>query len=260
MRDIFEYTFEQDGLYTKYARSLPSVNGQEFHDYCEFIFFLGGEARFISKNVSKNLKEGSVIFVPKNTFHQLVVKDNSYTRYILGFNAGSEFLGIEQKLGTDVILIEQPNEMIKGMVKGLIEISKQDISNQEKAVYIKASVVHLLFEFKKQTNQVVKLEYNVSKIIHDALLLIDDEYVNPITVKSLARKLHVSESLLSHKFKREMNISICQYISKKRLAVARDLIKSGIKITAAAEQSGFTDYSCFYRLYKKQYKKSPSEE
>lgn len=39
MRDIFEYTFEQDGLYTKYARSLPSVNGQEFHNYCEFIFF-----------------------------------------------------------------------------------------------------------------------------------------------------------------------------------------------------------------------------
>ena len=68
--------------------------------------------------------------------------------------------------------------------------------------------------------------------------------------------LYVSPSTLSHKFSKELKISVYQYITKKRLSVAHKLIKQGESLKNAALSSGFNDYSCFYRLYKKYYKKT----
>lgn len=50
-----------------------------------------------------------------------------------------------------------------------------------------------------------------------------------------------------------MNMPIYRYITKKRLAEAHKLIAGGASLSYAAQNSGFGDYSCFYRLYRKYY-------
>ncbi|HCD43067.1 MAG TPA: AraC family transcriptional regulator, partial [Lachnoclostridium sp.] len=45
----------------------------------------------------------------------------------------------------------------------------------------------------------------------------------------------------------------------KRLALARDLLKTGMPVTEACFGSGFKNYSTFFRAYKKHFHVSPSE-
>ena len=93
----------------------------------------------------------------------------------------------------------------------------------------------------------------LSEIVGRALAVIDEKYAEKLSVDIIAELLYVSPSTLAHKFTRELNISIYKYITKKRLSVAHSLIKSGETMADAAFKSGFGDYSCFYRLYKKYY-------
>lgn len=258
MENFFEHYFESNGLHLKYARSAPSVRGQELHDYHEFVFFLGGKVRFTSKTIQQNLKVGNMLIIPKNSFHRFDVIGHDYTRCILGFYANNALQNLLSSVGTEIRLIETPSDAIKSLLDSLLGMAESNLPSEEKSLYLYATVVHLLFECKKNENCAISRSINVSKTVHDALLLIDEKYKEPLTVAKLAALLHVSESLLSHKFKEEMHISVYNYISQKRLSVAKELIASGTPITQATVQSGFSDYSCFLRMYKSRYGSPPS--
>ena len=95
----------------------------------------------------------------------------------------------------------------------------------------------------------------LSPLVSDALSVIDEKYTENLSVEKLSNLLFVSPSTLAHKFNRELNISVYRYITKKRLSLAHQHILQGESLSTSALKSGFNDYSCFYRLYKKYYKK-----
>ena len=55
MINYFEHYISSDSFHLKYAKGEPSVKGQEFHDYHEFVLFLDGRSRLISKNIQKEI-------------------------------------------------------------------------------------------------------------------------------------------------------------------------------------------------------------
>lgn len=258
--DRFEHCFEDEVVHLKYARSALSVRDREIHNYYEFVFFLGGSARFSSKSIQKNLSQGDVIFIPKNAFHLFEVTGNDYTRCILGFYETPQIAPLLATLGAEIRLIEAPSDMLSHLIGGVLDAAVQQMPREEKSLYLGAAIVHVLFEFKRGAGECIKKNIGVSRLVQDALALVDEKYSEHLSVEELAGALHVSASLLSHAFKREMGISVYQYISKKRLAVAGEMISAGIPITRAAAQSGFADYSCFLRMYKAQFGCTPSEK
>ena len=258
--DFFEHYFEDDILHLKYAKSALSVRDREIHNYFEFVFFLGGSARFSSKSICKNLSQGNVIFIPKNAFHLFEVQGNDYTRCILGFYETPELSPLLSSLGSEIRLIEAPSEALSHLIGGVLDAAVRQMPKEEMSLYLYAAVVHLLFEFKRGAGECIQENMGVSRLVQDALSLVDEKYSEHLCVETVANALHVSKSLLSHAFKREMGISVYQYISKKRLAVANEMIASGIPITRAATQSGFSDYSCFLRMYKAQHGCTPSRK
>ena len=57
-----------------------------------------------------------------------------------------------------------------------------------------------------------------------------------------------------------MKISIYRYIILKKLAFAQIDIKKGVPVTEVCYKYGFSDYSCFYRHYKKVFGVCPSDQ
>ncbi len=254
MKQLFEYYIKTDQFYFKYAKGEPAAKGQEFHDYSEFVFFISGSSFLISKNIQQELVPGSLVLIPKETFHQFCVKQpETYIRCILGFRETRELSGLVSDIMNKIKVISAPDEKVISVFEGLMEIVKSELTYEEKVLYIQSSFVQLLIYLKIKPFAAISDNVSISPIVRQALTVIDEKYNENLSLKSIAEMLHVSPSTLSHKFSKELNISVYRYIVKKRLCIAHNLICSGESFTNAAINSGFCDYSCFYRLYKKYY-------
>ena len=89
---------------------------------------------------------------------------------------------------------------------------------------------------------------------------INANYKNNITLDELEKKFYISKYHLCHIFPRTTGLTIHQYITKKRLAYAKELMRKGSSAADAAEQAGFNSYSAFYRSYVNEYGSSPTDK
>jgi len=254
MLPLFEYYVETEAFHLKYAKGAPALVGREFHDYCELVLFLGGTSRLVSKNIQLDLTPGSLVLIPQGQFHQFIVSEpETYTRCILAFHELPELAGLIDDVMTDIKVLSDPDMRIRNMFENGIHIVRTDLSNAEKQLFVKGMILQLLVLLKHYHSHAIHTNINISPEIRSALNIIDENFQKPLSVGQIAKELHVSPSTLSHKFSRELHISLYRYISKKRLSAAHERIRNGESLTSAALNSGFHDHSCFYRLYKKYY-------
>ena len=118
----------------------------------------------------------------------------------------------------------------------------------------------LLLNEITQKNSVCTAETIQNTFVRSAVDYINNHIDEKITIGRIAKECMISPSSLSHIFKKEMNISLHKFITKKRLINAYHKIMSGEKATIAAADCGFNDYSGFYKQYKKMFNVAPSEK
>lgn len=254
MEDSFVYYIETADFHFKYAKGEPFVKDREFHNYHEFLLFLEGESYFISKNIQQQLSKGSIVLIPSEQFHQFCIgKPSKYERCILGFSETEEIANLIKEAMNEVKIISAPNKRITDLFESLIETAKSELSDEIKKQFIHASLIQLLIYLKQHISSEITQNINISPVVQQAISYIDKNYTKKISVESIAKKLYVSPSTLAHKFSKELNITVYKYISKKRIISVCRLVKEGETYAQAAIKSGFSDYSGFYRMYKKHF-------
>jgi AraC-like DNA-binding protein len=129
-----------------------------------------------------------------------------------------------------------------------------------KALYQKI----LFLEFMIQLNRTAilnNINYLDSAKDNTKLIQIID-YINEhlseeISIDTLSAQFFLSRYYLMHFFKEETGYTIGNYITEKRLLLAKDLVQKGSSITQACYQSGFKNYSTFSRAFKKVFNTLP---
>ena len=83
-----------------------------------------------------------------------------------------------------------------------------------------------------------------------------------LTLAELASRSFVSESKLSHDFKKTFSMSVFEYIMNVRLQHARAILLSAPSIMTkdVAERCGFSSVGYFCKMYKKKFGKTPLED
>jgi len=252
MEELFEYYIENETIHFKYAKGEPARKDREFHNYHEFVLFMDGDAQFISKNIQQALSPGSVVLIPKEQFHQFFVSDPSnYKRCILGFRETAETLELIHEVMTEVKILSMPNRKIAELFETITETVKSELTDAVKCLFIQASLIQLLVCLLQAEPAGITENINISTVVRGAIAYIDEHYTQKLSVESIARQFYVSPSSLAHKFSRELNITVYQYILQKRMLAVHSLVERGASYAEAAIKSGFSDYSCFYRLQKK---------
>ena len=88
---------------------------------------------------------------------------------------------------------------------------------------------------------------------------VNANYGEDLSLAALARLHFCSVSQICHSFKARFGVSIKQYLTQKRMEIARRAISNGESVQNVAVQVGFSDYTSFFRTFKQYYGISPSQ-
>ena len=88
---------------------------------------------------------------------------------------------------------------------------------------------------------------------------INAHYREPLSVGGLARQFFMDKGTMTRQFKRIVGMTPGDYIRRKRLESACELIRQGYGVQHAGYTSGFADYSAFFRAFRQCYGISPGD-
>ena len=95
-------------------------------------------------------------------------------------------------------------------------------------------------------------------VMKKVLQYIEHNYMRSITLDSLSRAMHYNRNYFGRKFRNYTGEHFNVYLDKLRIHKAQELLKSGCKISQAAQQVGFTDTDYFNAKFHKYVHISPS--
>lgn len=244
------------------------------HPYYEVYFFLNGDVTYDVDGNQYNLQYGDYLLIPPGTKHHPIFHstDKNYQRFVLWISRSyyesmctwSEdfsysFRYAEEKKSyrfrTDFITFQS----IQGRLLDLLE------ELHGTRAFHKLNAELLVLSFLLQINRITyDMLHQVPVAYENVLYLNLCDYINnhlseDLSLDKLASFFFSSKYHISHVFKDNMGISIHQYIIKKRLHASKNGILSGIPFTELYHQYGFSDYTSFYRAFKKEFGLSPKE-
>jgi AraC-like DNA-binding protein len=98
----------------------------------------------------------------------------------------------------------------------------------------------------------------LSPIVKRTKQTIDDAYAEPLTLQRLAASVGCSRRQLAALFRRELAMTVREYLTRARLRRALELILDGQKIEAVSLMVGYHSKKNFYRQFKARVGVTPS--
>ena len=232
-------------------------SGAEIHPFYEILFFIKGEAEFVSEKERTRVLENTLFLIPAETFHRFDIMDQrNYERCVFNFTPPEELAATVSEIMTEIKVVSDCNREICGIFSRLKRMSEDVFSDIERAIMMKALFYQLILELRLCTESFTSLKMrSAESLVARAISYIEGHYREKLSIDGIAKELNVSKSLLAHYFKYELNISVYRYITEKRLAYAHRLIQTGTPITEVSRICGYGDYSVFYRAYTKMFGK-----
>lgn len=109
-------------------------------------------------------------------------------------------------------------------------------------------------------NEIVDKSGNLSNAIRAAKRYIDNNYMNDIQLRDVAKVVNLSQVYFSFLFKEEMGENFISYLSRVRIDASKAMLKDVRKnISEIAEECGYRDVRYFSKVFKRFVGVTPSE-
>ena len=175
------------------------------------------------------------------------------TQYYIDFLPDSTFTSMENIFKFKNVR-EKEFSLVVELMKKLESVYKK---NDSKSLFMTHSIMSTIFSFFYSSSTVNSPEFN--KLL-PAIMHIEENYKNPITLKELSALTHYSPEYFSILFKKFFNDSPIHFLIKKRINEAkRLLILTSLPIGNIAKQVGFEDQMYFARIFLQHTHITPSE-
>lgn len=251
----------------------PQPTIYQSHHFYEIYFILRGAIHVIADEQDLHPVPGEALIYPPNCMHRVMHTDPSlpYERFYIYLS--KDFL---QSISTeDYSLID--------ILEGLTREGNHCFQLGERAVQTLVPRADAIIEAAKDTSpaSVISNRCRMTMYLIDLLGLLEKSaattansassrmnnlvrFINqhadqPLFLDDLEKEFGLSKYLLLHEFKNYTGMSIHQYLLTRRVILAQDLIQQGATPHEACEQSGFTNYTSFYRAFKARTGKSPNQ-
>jgi len=128
-----------------------------------------------------------------------------------------------------------------------------------KGIKLRNVLWEILLEFIRKGNIIIEAE-DYSPCIRNALLFIKRNLSMQLTVSQIAESCFISKSTLTKHFKKELSVSVNEYICNTVLADAEMLLSTtNVSVSEISSRLGFSDQFYFSRKFKEKFGISPRE-
>ena len=274
--DYSQYNLEKTG-YLKEDFRLFHINDQtkkdfsyHYHDFHKIIVFISGKVTYHIEGKAYHLKPRDILLVSQGAIHKPEIDPSvPYERYIFWIRddlSCQELNTCFQKANDRSFNLVRADSALQERLKDLLPEIEQTLQNKH---FGDTVLRHALFTqfmiyinriFLRTSSSPDKKTYSSDTQVEQLLKYINRNLSENLSIDQLANRFFFSKYHMMRKFKNETGYTIHNYITSKRLLMARSLISQGMPVMKVAQASGFHDYTTFVRAYKKQFGKAPSCE
>lgn len=274
--DYSQYNLEKTG-YLKEDFRLFHIDDQtkkdfsyHYHDFHKIIVFISGKVTYHIEGKAYHLKPRDILLVSQGAIHKPEIDPSvPYERYIFWIRddlSCQELNTCFQKANDRSFNLVRADSALQERLKDLLPEIEQTLQNKHFGDTVLRNALFTQFMiyinriFLRTSSSPDKKAYSSDTQVEQLLKYINRNLSENLSIDQLAERFFLSKYHMMRKFKNETGYTIHNYITSKRLLMARSLISQGIPVMKAALASGFRDYTTFVRAYKKQFGKAPSYE
>lgn len=271
-----QYNLEKTG-YLKEDFRLFHINDQtkkdfsyHYHDFHKIIVFISGKVTYHIEGKAYHLKPRDILLVSQGAIHKPEIDPSvPYERYIFWIRddlSCQELNTCFQKANDRSFNLVRADSALQERLKDLLPEIEQTLQNKHfgdsvlRDALFTQFMIYINRIFLRTSSSPDKKAYSSDTQVEQLLKYINRNLSENLSIDQLAERFFLSKYHMMRKFKNETGYTIHNYITSKRLLMARSLISQGIPVMKAALASGFRDYTTFVRAYKKQFGKAPSYE
>lgn len=260
------FVYRDDSLYLHHTLTLqPATDDFSFkshsHNMVEIYYFLRGNARFVVEGNIFPLERGNILVMASGQTHNLLLEPCSvYERMALLIDTAAvppEFEALSEQVYEGCNLFELTKAEQTWFEESFSLITRVSEDMQKNLVFSFATMVFSLLSTKLNRAADIHIEDNTIK---KTINFINKNLSNELSLDIIASALYCSKASLNRRFREIMGCTVWEYVMRRRIFSARQRLFFSGNVTEAYEKSGFSDYSSFFRAYKKIVGVSPSED
>ena len=253
-----------------HQRSQGVTVDYHYHEFCKLLLLNTGSGGYVVDSLRYQIQSGDMVLVDCNSVHRPEFDENTdYERTIIYIDPG--FLQRESTQECNLLgcFSNEYGHVLRLTDRQFWQI--QDIAHRLEAelaqrrqgheIIAKALLMELLVNihrFQQQETVFTSPIQPKNDRILDVLKYLDEHICEDLDIDSLADRFFISKFHLMRLFHKETGATVHSYIIKRRLLMARELIKQGVSATDACYRSGFRSYSAFTRAYSKNFGTTPT--
>ncbi len=252
------YGFQTGGFAFEYIESKiddPVLWESHCHAQFEMIAVLEGDISIMLEGRSYCLTEKQTVIIPPLLYHTITAnRRGMYRRVIALFDISAIPAVLQARF------LQKDADLAMSFSPQINELKR--ICQKEETNFYAPLAQSLMIQIFYNDVQAKRIDADdeADEFLQKIISYIDEHLCEKILLDDLAKYTARSKSSVCHLFAVKMNISPMQYISQKKLALADKLIRDGTPATVAAMQTGYENYSNFYRMYRKRFGRSPTKE
>lgn len=252
---------------------VPPVVEFHQHPFYEIFFFLSGNVNYIIEGKNYKLRPGDILLTSSTDIHRPdILPGKPYERIVIWladdfFEALKDFFDEDfTACFTDAALRDyrliRPDS---GNIAHLMQLcSQMTDARHSNEMGSKALVSAYLTEFLVCVSRAyydapasMKNDITENEKVNQLISYINENLSEELSLDQLACKFYISKYYLSRQFKQFTGLSLYQYIMKKRLILARNMLRTGSSVMDACLYCGFNDYSNFLKAFKREFGQNP---
>lgn len=241
------------------------------HPFFELIMPISGSALVYSVDGAMyQLGLGSIIFIPAEIYHAVQMQDETdlSDRLVVQidlavWNRAISHTGLKNPIWNQQVTVVNRDIASTWDFRGLFErmINTQHLQKDIQDRVLECQLVELQLLLQQAVSSHTTVAPNsTSQVVAKTVAYLQSHYTDPeLNVSRLAQEAYVSREYLSRIFKEYTMESIHSYLTNLRIQHSRNAIAEGKSVLDACMESGFNNYSSFYKTFRALYGITPND-